>query len=205
MVRIVARSISKVFKRGSVVALDNVSLVVESGSRFGVLGPSGAGKTTFMRIVAGLDVPSSGELLFDDRVVASNGRLVVPPEDRRIGMVFQTWALYPNLTAFENIAFPLTNMRLSRGEIRRRVEEVAEILDISHVLGHYPRELSGGQQQRVALARALVKNPSLLLLDEPFSNLDARMRDSARALVKDVQGRLGVTLLIVSHDPADIF
>ncbi|TRM83950.1 ABC transporter ATP-binding protein, partial [Sulfolobus sp. F3] len=197
MVRIVARSISKVFKRGSVVALDNVSLVVESGSRFGVLGPSGAGKTTFMRIVAGLDVPSSGELLFDDRVVASNGRLVVPPEDRRIGMVFQTWALYPNLTAFENIAFPLTNMRLSRGEIRRRVEEVAEILDISHVLGHYPRELSGGQQQRVALARALVKNPSLLLLDEPFSNLDARMRDSARALVKDVQGRLGVTLLIV--------
>ncbi len=205
MVRIVVRNVSKVFKRGSVVALDNVSLDVESGSRFGILGPSGAGKTTFMRIIAGLDVPSSGEVLFDDRVVASNGRLVVPPEDRRIGMVFQTWALYPNLTAFENIAFPLTNMRLSRDEIRKRVEEVANILDISHVLNHYPRELSGGQQQRVALARALVKNPSLLLLDEPFSNLDARMRDSARALVKDVQERLRVTLLIVSHDPADIF
>ncbi len=205
MVRIVVRNVSKVFKRGSVVALDNVSLDVESGSRFGILGPSGAGKTTLMRIIAGLDVPSSGEVLFDDRVVASNGRLVVPPEDRRIGMVFQTWALYPNLTAFENIAFPLTNMRLSRDEIRKRVEEVANILDISHVLNHYPRELSGGQQQRVALARALVKSPSLLLLDEPFSNLDARMRDSARALVKDVQERLRVTLLIVSHDPADIF
>ncbi|WP_338598282.1 glucose ABC transporter ATP-binding protein GlcV [Sulfolobus tengchongensis] len=205
MVRIVAKGISKVFKRGRVVALDNVSVIIENGERFGILGPSGAGKTTFMRIVAGLDVPSSGELYFDDRLVASNGRLIVPPEDRKIGMVFQTWALYPNLTAFENIAFPLTNMRMSKDEIRRRVEEVAKILDIHHVLNHYPRELSGGQQQRVALARALVKDPSLLLLDEPFSNLDARMRDSARALVKEVQSRLGVTLLIVSHDPADIF
>nr|KJR72442.1 MAG: sugar ABC transporter ATP-binding protein [Vulcanisaeta sp. AZ3] len=204
-VRVVVRNVTKVFKRGSVVALDNVSLTVERGSRFGVLGPSGAGKTTLMRIIAGLDVPTSGEVLFDDTIVAANGKLIIPPEDRRIGMVFQTWALYPNLTAFENIAFPLTNMKLSKDEIKKRVHEIAEILDISHVLNHYPRELSGGQQQRVALARALVKEPSLLLLDEPFSNLDARIRDSARALVKDIQERLGVTLLIVSHDPADIF
>ncbi|BFI74534.1 glucose ABC transporter ATP-binding protein GlcV [Sulfurisphaera ohwakuensis] len=205
MVKIICKNISKYFKKGSVIALDKVNLVIESGIRFGILGPSGAGKTTLMRIIAGLDVPSEGELYFDDKLVAANGKLIVPPEDRKIGMVFQTWALYPNLTAFENIAFPLTNMKLNKEEIRRRVEEIAKILDISHVLNHYPRELSGGQQQRVALARALVKNPSLLLLDEPFSNLDARMRDSARALVKKVQERLKVTLLIVSHDPADIF
>ncbi|ACP39177.1 ABC transporter related [Sulfolobus islandicus Y.G.57.14] len=205
MVKIIVKNISKVFKKGKVIALDNVNITIENGERFGILGPSGAGKTTFMRIIAGLDVPSTGELYFDDKLVASNGKLLVPPEDRKIGMVFQTWALYPNLTAFENIAFPLTNMKMSKEEIRKRVEEVAKILDIHHVLNHLPRELSGGQQQRVALARALVKDPSLLLLDEPFSNLDARMRDSARALVKEVQSRLGVTLLIVSHDPADIF
>ncbi|MCY0859365.1 MAG: glucose ABC transporter ATP-binding protein GlcV [Sulfolobaceae archaeon] len=207
MVKIIAKNISKYFKKrnGYVIALDDVSLTVESGARFGILGPSGAGKTTFMRIIAGLEVPTKGELYFDDKLVASNNKIIVPPEDRKIGMVFQTWALYPNLTAFDNIAFPLTNMKLSKEEIRKRVEEIAKILDIGHVLDHYPRELSGGQQQRVALARALVKNPSLLLLDEPFSNLDARMRDSARALVKDVQEKLGVTLIIVSHDPADIF
>lgn len=140
LVRIIAKNISKVFKKGKVIALDNINLVINNGERFGILGPSGAGKTTFMRIIAGLDVPSSGELFFDDKLVTSNGKLFVPPEDRRVGMVFQTWALYPNLTAFENIAFPLTNMGLSKEEIRRRVEEVAKILDISHVLNHYPRE-----------------------------------------------------------------
>ena len=205
MVKVVAKNLSKVFKKGKVVALDNINLTIGNGERFGILGPSGAGKTTLMRSIAGLDGPSSGELYFDDKLVAGNGKLYVPPEDRRIGMVFQTWALYPNLTAFENIAFPLTNMKISKEEIKKKVEEVAKILDISHVLHHYPRELSGGQQQRVSLARALVKQPSLLLLDEPFSNLDARMRDSARALVRDVQNELGITLIIVSHDPADIF
>ncbi|CCC80868.1 glucose ABC transporter ATP-binding protein GlcV [Thermoproteus tenax] len=207
MVRIIAKNISKYFKKGKnrVVALENINLTIENGERFGILGPSGAGKTTLLRIIAGLEVPSEGELYFDDKLVAKGGKVIVPPEDRRIGMVFQTWALYPNLTAYENIAFPLTNIKLSKEEIRKRVEEIARILDITHVLNHYPRELSGGQQQRVALARALVKNPSLLLLDEPFSNLDARIRDSARALVKEVQSKLGVTLLIVSHDPADIF
>ncbi|BCS93609.1 glucose ABC transporter ATP-binding protein GlcV [Metallosphaera javensis (ex Sakai et al. 2022)] len=205
MVKVVAKNLSKVFKKGKVIALDNINITINNGERFGILGPSGAGKTTLMRSIAGLDVPSSGELYFDDKLVAGNGKLFVPPEDRRIGMVFQTWALYPNLTAFENIAFPLTNMKMSKEEIRKKVEEVAKILDISHVLSHYPRELSGGQQQRVSLARALVKQPSLLLLDEPFSNLDARMRDSARALVREVQNELGITLIIVSHDPADIF
>ncbi|WP_274379005.1 ATP-binding cassette domain-containing protein [Saccharolobus islandicus] len=123
MVKIIVKNISKVFKKGKVIALDNVNITIENGERFGILGPSGAGKTTFMRIIAGLDVPSTGELYFDDKLVASNGKLLVPPEDRKIGMVFQTWALYPNLTAFENIAFPLTNMKMSKEEIRKRVEE----------------------------------------------------------------------------------
>lgn len=205
MVEIRINNVSKYFKRGKVVALDNVTFKVESGERFGILGPSGAGKTTMLRIIAGLDVPSKGEVYFGDKLVAADGRLIVGPEDRKIGMVFQTWALYPNMTAYDNIAFPLTNIKMHKEEIRKRVMEIAEILEIQHVLDHYPRELSGGQQQRVALARALVKNPSILLLDEPFSNLDARIRDSARALVKDIQSKLHLTLLIVSHDPADIF
>ncbi|MFP3306988.1 MAG: ABC transporter ATP-binding protein, partial [Thermocladium sp.] len=158
-----------------------------SGESFGILGPSGAGKTTLMRIIAGLDVPTAGELYFNDELVAASNRLIVPPEDRNIGMVFQTWALYPNMTAYDNIAFPLKSLKISKAEEQKKINDIAEILGISHVLNHYPRELSGGQQQRVALARALVKNPSILLLDEPFSNLDARIRDSARALVRRIQ------------------
>ncbi|GGP21783.1 ABC transporter ATP-binding protein [Thermocladium modestius] len=207
MVNVVAKGITKIYKsrKKEVVALDNVSIDIRSGESFGILGPSGAGKTTFMRIIAGLDIPTRGELYFNDELVAVSGKLVVPPEDRNIGMVFQTWALYPNMTAYDNIAFPLRSLRMNKDEERKRINEVSDILGIAHVLNHYPRELSGGQQQRVALARALVKNPSILLLDEPFSNLDARIRDSARALVRRIQNELKITTITVSHDPADIF
>ena len=207
MVNITVRNVTKIFKsrNKTVVALNNVNLEVKSGEAFGIVGPSGAGKTTLMRIIAGLEVPTSGEVLFDDKVVSKDGKIIVPPEKRNIGMVFQNWALYPNLTAFENIAFPLRNQKLPEDEIKQKVQEIAEILGISHVLSHYPRELSGGQQQRVAIARALVKSPGILILDEPFSNLDANLRDSARALVKRLQEKFNVTTLIVSHDPADIF
>ena len=207
MVNITVRNVTKIFKsrNKTVVALNNVDLEVKSGEAFGIVGPSGAGKTTLMRIIAGLEVPTSGEVLFDNEVVSKDGKIIVPPEKRNIGMVFQNWALYPNMTAFDNIAFPLRNQKLPEDEIRKKVKEIAEILGISHVLSHYPRELSGGQQQRVALARALVKSPSVLILDEPFSNLDASLRDGARALVKKLQETFKVTTLIVSHDPADIF
>jgi glucose/arabinose transport system ATP-binding protein len=207
MVKVIIKNVTKIFKskKKEVVALDKINLEINSGESFGILGPSGAGKTTLLRIIAGLDVPTAGELYFNDKLVAASNRLIVPPEDRNIGMVFQTWALYPNMTAYDNIAFPLKSLKISKAEERRRVYEIAEILGISHVLNHYPRELSGGQQQRVALARALVKNPSILLLDEPFSNLDARIRDSARALVKKVQSEFKITTITVSHDPADIF
>ncbi|NON61545.1 glucose ABC transporter ATP-binding protein GlcV [Acidianus sp. RZ1] len=207
MVEISAKSVYKIFskKKGEVYALKDINLTIESGEKFGILGPSGAGKTTFMRIIAGLEAPTKGELLFDEKVVARNGKVIVGPESRNIGMVFQNWSLYPNMTAFDNIAFPLTNMKISKSEMRQKVEEVAKVLEISSVLEHYPRELSGGQQQRVALARAIVKSPSVLLLDEPFSNLDARIRDSARALVRDIAEKLRLTVIVVSHDPADIF
>lgn len=207
MVKISVSEVSKVFKtrKKETVALEQINMEVQSGESFGIVGPSGAGKTTLMRIIAGLDIPTSGEVRFEDRLMSKEGRLIVPPEKRHIGMVFQNWALYPNLTAFENIAFPLRSEHIEEDKIKEKVEETAEKLGIDKVISHFPRELSGGQQQRVSLARALVKVPSILILDEPFSNLDAAMRDSARAMVKSIQQEMRVTTLIVSHDPADIF
>jgi glucose/arabinose transport system ATP-binding protein len=207
MVEIRVDKVTKIFnaKKKEVVALKDIDLTVESGKSFGIVGPSGAGKTTLMRIIAGLDVPNIGEIYFGDQLVSKNGKLIISPEKRNIGMVFQNWALYPNMTAYDNIAFPLISHHLNKETTEKRVKDVAITLGVENVLTHYPREMSGGQQQRVSLARALVKNPSILILDEPFSNLDAAMRDSARALVKKIQDELKITTLIVSHDPADIF
>ncbi|MEM0127919.1 MAG: glucose ABC transporter ATP-binding protein GlcV [Thermoplasmatales archaeon] len=207
MVTIKVEAVTKVFsaKKKEVKALNDVNIIVKSGESFGIVGPSGAGKTTLMRIIAGLDVPTDGNVYFGDSLVSSKGKLIVLPEYRNIGMVFQNWALYPNMTGFENIAFPLRSRHLKNTEIEEMVHEISKVLGVEEVLTHYPREMSGGQEQRVALARALVKKPSILILDEPFSNLDAAMRDGARALVKRIQDRLKVTTLIVSHDPADIF
>ncbi len=189
MTRIATRNLAKVFRksRKEVEALRGVEVHIEDGQSFGILGPSGSGKTTFLRILAGFEVPSGGEVYFNDVLVASKDRIFVPAEDRNVGMVFQTWALYPNMTVYDNIAFPLRNIGLSGQKVESKVKEIAQILEISHVLNHRPGEISGGQQQRTAIARALVKNPSILLLDEPFSNLDARIRDSARAL-EDTEG-----------------
>lgn len=207
MVKISVKNVTKAFKtkKKETIALEKIDMEVESGESFGIVGPSGAGKTTLMRIIAGLDVPTSGEVIFSGKVMSMDGKLIVPPEKRHIGMVFQNWALYPNLTAFENIAFPLRSEHMEENNIKEKVHEIASTLGIGEVITHYPRELSGGQQQRVSLARALVKSPSVLILDEPFSNLDAAMRDSARGMVKKLQNDLGITTLIVSHDPADIF
>lgn len=207
MVKITVSNLAKEFKSGKkeTEALRDINFEVESGESFGIVGPSGAGKTTLMRLIAGLDVPTSGKVMFDDNLMSQNGKLIIPPEKRHIGMVFQNWALYPNLTAFENIAFPLRSEHMQEDKIKEKVTEIGGTLGIEAVLSHFPRELSGGQQQRVSLARALVKSPTILILDEPFSNLDAAMRDSARSLVKALQKELKVTTLVVSHDPADIF
>lgn len=197
--------VTKVFPPRT-VALDNVTLSVKSGEFLVILGPSGSGKTTLLRIIAGLEKPTKGRIYIDGVIVADGERgLSVPPQRRDVGMVFQTWALYPNMKVFDNIAFPLEVRGLPREEIRRRVVEVARYLEISDLLDRYPRQLSGGQQQRVALARALVKNPKILLLDEPFSNLDARIRVTAREFVKRVQRDLGITTILVTHDQMDAF
>ena len=208
MVSITVEDLTKIFPP-KVVALDNVNLDVRDKEFLVVLGPSGSGKTTFLRILAGLEVPTRGRVLIGDKeVVMADGRKVrkyVPPQERDVGMVFQNWALYPHMKVFDNIAFPLQVRRVPKEEIRRRVKEITEVLGIDFLLDRYPRQLSGGQQQRVALARALVKSPQVLLLDEPFSNLDARVRITARTFVRRIQKKLGITTILVTHDQADAF
>ena len=203
MVRVYLHEVTKIFGK-NVVALDKVELEVRSGEFMVVMGPSGHGKTTLLRVVAGLDEPTDGEVWIGDTLVASPKKGVfIPPKDRNVGMVFQNWALYPHMKVFDNIAFPLKIKGLPKAEIEKKVREIAEVLGIAETLDRYPRQLSGGQQQRVAIARALVKEPQVLLMDEPFSNLDARIRVTARAFVKDIQRKLGITTILVTHDPAD--
>jgi multiple sugar transport system ATP-binding protein len=187
---------------GNVVAVDHISFKVESGEFFALLGPSGCGKTTTLRLIAGLEEPDEGEIYIDDKLVN-----YVHPKDRNVAMVFQNYALYPHMTAYENIAFPLMTRRkelkLSPDDIRKRVYEIAKLLKIEDLLDRYPSQLSGGQQQRVALARALVRKPKVWLLDEPLSNLDAKLRIYMRAEIKRLQRTLGVTTIYVTHDQVE--
>lgn len=204
MAELVVEGIVKRFR--GVVALRGVSFRVLGGEFFVILGPSGSGKTTLLRILSGIERPDRGRVIIGDEVVVDvENRIYVPPQRRGIGMVFQSWALYPNMKAFDNIAFPLRVMGLGRADVEKRVREVADVLGISDILEKYPSQLSGGQQQRVALARALVKQPRVLLLDEPFSNLDARIRVTAREYVRKIQMELGITTVLVTHDQADAF
>ncbi|HPT84164.1 MAG TPA: ABC transporter ATP-binding protein [Limnochordia bacterium] len=196
MANVKLRNVTKRF--GSVVAVNNVSLDIPYGKVTAVLGPSGCGKTTLLLMLAGIYKPTEGEILFDQLQV--NG---IPPQLRNVGLVFQSYALYPHMTAFDNIAFPLRLQKTPKEEIKRRVEEMAEIVQIGDLLQRRPGQLSGGQQQRVALCRALVKNPDLLLLDEPLSNLDARLRIETRAEIKRIQQELGITTILVTHDQVE--
>lgn len=170
-------------------------LVFHDNKYYVILGPSGSGKTTTLRIIAGLEIPDSGQIILADKDITR-----LPPWKRDVGVVFQNYALYPHLTAYENIAVPLKVKKFSDEEIKRRVSHVAEVLGISHVLDHKPSQLSGGQQQRVAIARALVKEPKVLLLDEPLSNLDARIRVDIRGFLKELQRSLKMTVIHVTHD-----
>ncbi len=182
----------KIFPSG-VVALRDINIEISPGEFFVILGPSGSGKTTLLRILAGLEIPTRGGIAIGDKeIVDVEKGVFVEPRDN--------WALYPHMTAYENIAFPLKLKGLPKEEIGRRVRDVASALGITELLQRRPSQMSGGQQQRVALARALVKQPDVLLLDEPFSNLDA-----AREFVKELQRRLGITTILVTHDQADAF
>ena len=187
------QGIGKTF--GSVRVLRDLSLQVEPGEFLVLLGESGCGKTTALRIIAGLEAASEGRVLIGGEDVTE--RL---PKDRDVAMVFQSYALYPHKTVAENIAYPLTIRRLSKADIEAQVREVAQSVQLAHLLDRYPRQLSGGQRQRVALARAIVRRPSVFLMDEPLSNLDAKLRGHMRAELKHMQYELGITTLYVTHD-----
>jgi ABC-type Fe3+/spermidine/putrescine transport system ATPase subunit len=194
-----ARNLVKRF--GRVAAVNDVSFSVRQGEVLTLLGPSGCGKTTTLRIVAGFERPDAGELEIQGQVVVSTRRRIhVPPERCQLGMVFQSYAIWPHMTVFENVAYPL-QVRRQRGEaVRRQVMDTLELVGLGDLASRPALLLSGGQQQRVALARALVYSPSILLLDEPLSNLDAKLRRQMRIELKALQERLGVTMLFVTHD-----
>ena len=183
---------------GDVTAVDGVDLLSKNGEFLVLLGPSGCGKTTLLRMIAGLEPPTSGEILIDNKVMTG-----LPPRARNIAMVFQSYALYPHMTVFKNIAFPLRPLGTEKKEIQRKVEWSAGMFRIEHLLDRKPRELSGGERQRVALARAMVREPSLFLLDEPLSNLDAKLRTSAREELQQLQKRIGITAIYVTHDQVE--
>ncbi|GAA6755139.1 sn-glycerol-3-phosphate ABC transporter ATP-binding protein UgpC [Thermus thalpophilus] len=188
-----------VWKRfGKVVAVKEFNLETEDGEFVVFVGPSGCGKTTTLRMIAGLEEVSEGHIYIGDRLVND-----VPPKDRDIAMVFQNYALYPHMNVYENMAFGLRLRRYPKDEIDRRVKEAARILKIEHLLNRKPRELSGGQRQRVAMGRAIVREPKVFLMDEPLSNLDAKLRVEMRAEIAKLQRRLGVTTIYVTHDQVE--
>ena len=200
MVTVTLKHIVKSFGESTVV--QDINEVIHAGEFVTLLGPSGCGKTTILRMIAGFEKPSSGEIWFDDRLICG-GKTFVPPEKRGIGMVFQSYAVWPHMTVFDNVAYPLTIRKSPREEVRTRVEKVLGLMHLERYADRLPSQLSGGQQQRVALARALVAEPRLLLLDEPLSNLDAKLRESMRFEIKRLQKTLGITVIYVTHDQTE--
>ena len=192
------RNVTKIFKEGHLGAVNNVSFETREGEFLVFLGPSGSGKTTLLRMIAGLETPTSGEILIGGQVVNN-----LSPRDRRIAMVFQSYALYPHLSVYKNIAFPLKAQKVPKQEHRKKVEWAAGMLGIGSLLERKPRELSGGERQRVALARAIVREPAVFLLDEPLSNLDAKLRASAREELERFHRSVGTTSIYVTHDQVE--
>jgi ABC-type sugar transport system ATPase subunit len=180
---------------GSVKALDNFSLEVKSGEFMALLGPSGCGKTTVVRCIAGLINPSVGQIYIGDQLVNQ-----LPPKDRDVAMVFQNYALYPHMSVYDNIAFPLKMRKIPKQQIKDKVKNISQLLEIENFLSRKPKELSGGQMQRVALGRALVREPKIFLMDEPLSNLDAKLRTYMRAEIKKLQKKISITTLYITHD-----
>ncbi|HIR26547.1 MAG TPA: ABC transporter ATP-binding protein [Candidatus Choladousia intestinigallinarum] len=203
--KIVLRNLTKTFPnrnkkiRQDVVAVNDLNFEIPDGELVGLLGPSGCGKSTALNLICGLEKPTGGQIFFGEKDVTG-----LAPEHRGVGMVFQNYALYPHLTVRQNILFPLQNLKgkdkLSKDEMNRRVENAAKLVQLEELMERKPSELSGGQQQRVAIARALVKMPGVLLLDEPLSNLDARLRLQTREEIRKIQRSTGITTVFVTHD-----
>ena len=208
MASISIKDLSVTYNRGKSYVLDKLNLEVKDGEFCVFLGPSGCGKSTAMHCIAGLLEPASGEIYFGDKVMtASDGkrknRTMIPPQERNIAMVFQEYALYPNMTVRENMSFALKTKKAPKEEIDKRVNYMAQMLSIEQLLDRRPAELSGGQRQRVALGRALVRDPQVFLLDEPLGNLDAKLREQVRYELKKIQLQLGITTIYVTHDQTE--
>lgn len=203
MSRLIVKNLSKYY--GLVAAIDDVSFTVNAGEFVSLLGPSGCGKTTTLRCIAGFERPDTGLIAFDDEPMTDPAASVfVPPNKRKFGMVFQSYAVWPHMTVFDNVAYPLRiGGHISRDEIRRRVTEQLAVVNLTGYEKRYPTQLSGGQQQRVALARALVLQPRALLFDEPLSNLDAKLRERMRFELVEIQSRLGIPAVYVTHDQSE--
>ena len=192
----VSIKISHAIKRyGNQTIIPDLSLTVQKGEFFTLLGPSGCGKTTLLRMIAGFNSIEGGTIQFGDRIINT-----VHPSQRNIGMVFQNYAIFPHMTVAQNVAFGLTNRGISKEEIQRRVDEILKVVQIDNLKNRYPHNMSGGQQQRIALARAIVIHPDVLLMDEPLSNLDAKLRIEMRNAIREIQHNVGITTIYVTHD-----
>ncbi len=200
MASVTIQNVTKAF--GNSVVLDNFNAVFDNGEFITLLGPSGCGKTTMLRIIAGFEKPTSGCVMFDDKIVSSD-KVFLQPEKRDIGMVFQSYAVWPHMTVEDNVAYPLKIKKVNKATIKKKVDHVLDMVHLTQYAQRIPSQLSGGQQQRVALARALVAEPALLLLDEPLSNLDAKLRESMRFEIKEIQRDFGITVVYVTHDQTE--
>ncbi|MXP65278.1 ABC transporter ATP-binding protein [Roseomonas sp. M0104] len=200
MPRLTLKGLSKAY--GTLRVVDNVDLSLQEGEFVCLLGPSGCGKTTTLRMIAGFIEPTSGSITMDGEVLSAPGA-VLPPERRRMSMIFQSYAIWPNMTVAENVGFGLKLQKLPSAEVRARTRQILEVVQMGHLADRYPAELSGGQQQRVALARAIVVKPSVLLLDEPLSNLDANLREEMRFEIRRLHDEFRITTVYVTHDQSE--
>lgn len=201
---LVIKGLVKTF--GTVYAINNLALEVEEGQLATLLGPSGCGKTTTLNCIAGLEIPDEGLIRIGDFALTDiMKKRILPPEQRQLGMVFQSYALWPHMKVLENVAFSLKLQKAKREEIKKRVDEALDLVGLADLAERYPFQLSGGQQQRVALARAVVTRPRLLLLDEPLSNLDAKIRETSRVWLRKLQQQVGITTIYVTHDQSEAF
>ena len=200
MSAVTIKNVSKSF--GDNTVLHDFSQVFADGEFVTLLGPSGCGKTTMLRMIAGFEKPTAGEIYVGETLV-SGDKTFLPPEKRNMGMVFQSYAVWPHMNVYDNVAYPLTIKRINKTDMKKKVEKVLSIVHLGQYAQRYPNQLSGGQQQRVALARALVAEPNLLLLDEPLSNLDAKLRESMRFEIKEIQQSLGIAVVYVTHDQTE--